>query len=158
MKEEVSDRIGWDDYWMRITRDISLRSTCIRRKIGCVIVKDNIIVSTGYNGAPRGFPHCIERGCIRDKLGIQSGTRHEICFGVHAEQNALLQAGRDAAGATLYVNAYPCKICAKMILNASIKRVVISGTYSDTEGIELLRAGGVDVKILDDKGKKFKLR
>ncbi|HDM36807.1 MAG TPA: cytidine deaminase [Candidatus Syntrophoarchaeum butanivorans] len=158
MKEEVSDRIGWDDYWMRITRDISLRSTCIRRKIGCVIVKDNIIVSTGYNGAPRGFPHCIERGCIRDKLGIQSGTRHEICFGVHAEQNALLQAGRDAAGATLYVNAYPCKICAKMILNASIRRVVISGTYSDTEGIELLRAGGVDVKILDDKGKKFKLR
>ena len=158
MKEEVSDRIGWDDYWMRITRDISLRSTCIRRKIGCVIVKDNIIVSTGYNGAPRGFPHCIESGCIRDELGIQSGTRHEICFGVHAEQNALLQAGRDAAGATLYVNAYPCKICAKMILNASIRRVVISGTYSDTEGIELLRAGGVDVKILEDKGKKFKLR
>ena len=158
MKEEVSDRIGWDDYWMRITRDISLRSTCIRRKIGCVIVKDNIIISTGYNGAPRGFPHCIESGCIRDELGIQSGTRHEICFGVHAEQNALLQAGRDAAGATLYVNAYPCKICAKMILNASIRRVVISGTYSDTEGIELLRAGGVDVKILDDKGKKFKLR
>jgi len=148
-----SQRIGWDDYWMKITVDISLRSTCVRRKIGAVIVKDTIIVSTGYNGAPRGFPHCIERGCIRDELGIQSGTRHEICFGVHAEQNALLQAGRDATGGTLYVNAYPCKICAKMVLNASIKQVVISGTYSDTEGIELLKEGGVEVKILGNKGK-----
>ncbi|RLG34490.1 cytidine deaminase [Methanosarcinales archaeon] len=148
-------RIGWDDYWMKITSDISLRSTCVRRKIGAVIVKDTIIISTGYNGAPRGFPHCIERGCIRDELGIQSGTRHEICFGVHAEQNALLQAGRDAAGGTLYVNAYPCKICAKMILNASIKEVVISGTYSDREGIELLREGGVKVKFLESKGKKI---
>ena len=153
MNEDANERIGWGEYWMKITHDIALRSTCIRRNIGCVIVKDNIIVSTGYNGAPRGFPHCIERGCIRDELGIQSGTRHEICFGVHAEQNALLQAGRDAEGGTLYVNAYPCKICAKMILNALIKQVVISGTYSDTEGIELLKDGDVDVKILKKEGK-----
>ncbi|MCW7076557.1 MAG: deoxycytidylate deaminase [Candidatus Syntropharchaeales archaeon] len=150
MRADTPERIGWDEYWIKITQDISLRSTCIRRKIGAVIVKDKIIVSTGYNGAPRGFPHCIERGCIRDELGIQSGTHHEICRGVHAEQNALLQAGRDAAGATLYVNAYPCKICAKMILNASIRRVVISGTYSDLEGIELLKCGGVNVIILEE--------
>jgi dCMP deaminase len=138
------NRIPWDEYWMNIVSDVALRSTCLRRQIGALVVKNNVIVSTGYNGAPRGFTHCLETGCRRDKLNIPSGERHEECVGVHAEQNALLQAGRDANGATLYVNAFPCKICAKLIINAGVKRVMMTGEYSDTEGLEYLRRAGIE--------------
>ena len=138
------NRIPWDEYWMNIVSDVALRSTCLRRQIGALVVKNNVIVSTGYNGAPRGFTHCLENGCRRDKLNIPSGERHEECVGVHAEQNALLQAGRDANGATLYVNAVPCKICAKLIINAGVKRVMMTGEYSDTEGLEYLRRAGIE--------------
>jgi dCMP deaminase len=130
------NRIPWDEYWMNIVSDVALRSTCLRRQIGALV--------TGYNGAPRGFTHCLESGCRRDKLNIPSGERHEECVGVHAEQNALLQAGRDANGATLYVNAFPCKICAKLIINAGVKRVMMTGEYSDTEGLEYLRRAGIE--------------
>ena len=132
-------RIPWDSYWMNIVNDVAMRSTCLRRQIGALVVKHNVIISTGYNGAPKGFPHCLDAGCRRNQLNSASGERHEECVGVHAEQNALLQAGRDAEDATLYVNAFPCKICAKLIINAGIKRVVISGEYSDTEGLEYLK-------------------
>ncbi|MHC1635859.1 MAG: deoxycytidylate deaminase [Candidatus Methanospirareceae archaeon] len=141
-------RIPWDEYWMNIVFDIAKRSTCVRRQIGAIVVKNNIIISTGYNGAPRGFPHCLDIGCLRDELGIKSGTKQEVCRGVHAEQNALLQAGRDAEGATLYVNGFPCKICAKMIINAGIKRVVIRGEYSDREGLEFLKKAGIKVDFI----------
>lgn len=114
-EKEEPERIPWDEYWMNIVNDVSTRSTCLRRQIGALVVKNDVIISTGYNGAPRGFPHCLDVGCRRDKLNIASGERHEECVGVHAEQNALLQAGRDAEGATLYVNAFPCKICAKLL-------------------------------------------
>ncbi|MHC1567786.1 MAG: deoxycytidylate deaminase [Candidatus Syntropharchaeia archaeon] len=142
------ERITIDEYFMEIAKVVSKRSTCVRHHFGAVIAKDKQIISTGYNGAPRGFPHCIDVGCIRDKKNIESGTRHEECLGVHAEQNALLQAGRDAKGATLYVNACPCKICAKMIINAGIERVVISGDYSDKEGLEFLKRAGIVVEEL----------
>ena len=142
-------RIPWDEYWMKIVNDVATRSTCLRRQIGALVVKNNVIVSTGYNGAPKGFPHCLDVGCRRDKLNIASGERHEECVGVHAEQNALLQAGRDAEGATLYVNAYPCKICAKLIINAGIIKVVIIGDYSDKEGLEYLRTAGIELTFLD---------
>ena len=148
-RERRNQRIDWDEYWMNIAKDVAKRSTCLRRQIGAVIVKDNVIISTGYNGAPRGFPHCLDVGCRRDKLNIKSGERHEECIGVHAEQNALIQAGREAAGATLYVNSYPCKICAKLIINAGIRRVVMSGEYSDREGLEFLRKAGIELTFLD---------
>jgi len=147
-EKEKPRRIPWDEYWMKIVNDVAERSTCLRRQIGALVVKNNVIISTGYNGAPRGFPHCLEAGCRRDKLNIASGERHEECVGVHAEQNALLQAGRDAEGATLYVNAFPCKICAKLIINAGIKRVAMSGEYSDKEGLEYLRMADVELVYL----------
>jgi dCMP deaminase len=146
--EGKSNRIPWDIYWMNIVNDVAMRSTCLRRQIGALVVKNDVIVSTGYNGAPKGFPHCLDVECRRDKLNIASGERHEECVGVHAEQNALLQAGRDAEGATLYVNAFPCKICAKLIINAGITRVVISGEYSDREGLDYLKQAEIPLSFL----------
>ncbi|MDI6810416.1 MAG: dCMP deaminase family protein [archaeon] len=146
--EERTERIPWDEYWMNIVYDVAKRSTCLRRQIGALVVKDDTIISTGYNGAPRGFPHCLDVGCRRDMLNIASGERHEECVGVHAEQNALLQAGRDAEDATLYVNAFPCKICAKLIINARITRVVMSGDYSDKEGLEYLNKAAIKLTFL----------
>lgn len=132
---------------MKIAEIVSLRSTCLRHQFGCVITNDDQIISTGYNGAVRGARHCIESGCVRNKLNIPSGTRMEICEAVHAEQNALLQAGRDKEGGTLYVNCTPCKTCSKMIINSRIKRVVIpiNDNYPDKDGINLLREVGTNV-------------
>lgn len=143
----ISNRISKDQYYMKIAETVSLRSTCLRHQFGCVITKDDQIISTGYNGAVRGAKHCIESGCVRNKLNIPSGSRMEICDGVHAEQNALLQAGRDKEGGTLYVNGTPCKTCSKMIINSRIKRVVIpiNDNYPDKDGINLLREVGANV-------------
>lgn len=127
---------------------VSTRSTCTRRKIGAIVVKDKQVLSTGYNGAPRGLTHCLDIGCLRDELDIASGTRHEICRAVHAEQNAIVQCARHGVSTKsgiLYVNVNPCKICAKLIINAGISRVVYKSEYSDSEGIELLREAGVQV-------------
>jgi len=140
-----NNRPSWDEYWMNIVEQVGKRSTCMRRNIGAVIVKDNIIVSTGFNGSPRGLPHCIEIGCLRDELKIPSGTMHEVCRGVHAEQNAIIRGDPlRMDGATLYVNAKPCKICAKMIVNAGVKRVVYLEIYPDNEGIKILREAGIE--------------
>ncbi len=151
----MADRNGrpdWDTYWMNMVDNISRRSTCKRRNIGAVVVRDNYIVSTGFNGAPRGLPHCSEIGCLRDKLKIPSGTRHEICRGAHAEQNAIIR-GDPARmeDATMYVNAKPCTICAKMIINSGIKRVVYIEYYPDNEGVKLLKQAGVETKIYEKK-------
>lgn len=140
-----------DEYFTAMAELVSTRSTCVRRQFGAVIVQNNHVISTGYNGAPKDMPHCIENGCLRDELGILSGTQHEICRGVHSEQNAIIQCaihGESTKDGTMYVTGFPCKICAKMIINSMIKRVVISGQYSDTEGIELLKEAGVEVLIL----------
>jgi dCMP deaminase len=151
---ESYSRPGWDEYFARIAEDVARRSTCIKedRQFGAIIVnQDREIVATGYNGNVRGAEHCAKIGCIKDELGIESGMGHGICTAVHAEMNALLQAGKTARGGTIYVNGYPCKICARLIVNAGIKRVVTSGTYSDKDGLEILSDAGVEVKHIEIK-------
>lgn len=139
-------RPPWDEYFARICGDVALRSTCTRRQLGAVIVNQkHEIVSTGYNGMVRGAPHCEDIGCIKDEMEIKSGTGHDICPAVHAEQNALIQAGRGALGCTLYVNAFPCKICARLIVNAGVRKVVVSGDYTDKEGLKILGDAGIEV-------------
>jgi dCMP deaminase len=156
--EHKSSRISKDHYFMNIAIEVAKRSTCTRRKIGAIIVSDvGEIKSTGYNGNPRGLPHCDEMGCIRDKLGIPSGTRLETCTAVHAEQNALIQAGTNARGSTLYSTIVPCPICARIILNAQVARVVYIGDYSDLSGVELLKQAGAKLTKLDKKGFTDKL-
>jgi len=134
---------------MEITRLVASRSTCLRRQVGAVIVKDKKILTTGYNGAPSGLPHCSEVGCLRDKLGIPSGERHELCRGLHAEQNAIIQAayhGVSINGATLYCTNLPCIICTKMIINAGIQRVVYAQGYPDPLAQEMWEQSGVTVE------------
>jgi len=144
---------------MNIAIEVSRRSTCTRRQIGALIVSEHgEIKSTGYNGNPRGLPHCGEMGCIRDKLKIPSGTRLETCTAVHAEQNALIQAGTNAKGSTIYSTIVPCPICARMIMNAQVARVVYIGNYSDLSGLELLEQGGIKVTRVDEKLFKAKLQ
>jgi dCMP deaminase len=132
--EEGLKRPEWDEYFMQVADVVSRRSTCIRRNIGAVIVKDKRILSTGYNGAPSGLPHCTQIGCLRKELGVPSGERTEICRGLHAEQNALIQAakyGISVEGSTIYSTAEPCSMCAKMLINAGITRVVYRDPYPD---------------------------
>jgi dCMP deaminase len=148
-KKKDDGRPGIDEYFMTICDNIAKRSTCKRHNIGAVLVRDKQILATGYNGAPKGLPHCTDIGCIRDKLGIESGTHHEICAAVHAEQNAILQCayhGISARDATIYVNSSPCRICAKMIINSGIKKVIYGGlNYPDKETFNLLKQAGVKV-------------
>ena len=128
----MNKRPDWDTYFMQIAHIVAQRSTCLRRKVGAVIVKDKRILTTGYNGAPSGITHCEVTGCLREKLNVPSGQRHELCRGLHAEQNALLQAalhGISLKGATLYCTNQPCIICAKMLINAGIKEIVIGDGY-----------------------------
>src|SRR4030065_2678484 len=135
LTEHKSTRISKDHYFMNIAIEVSRRSTCTRRQIGAIVVSDvGEIKSSGYNGNPRGLPHCHEIGCIRDKLGIPSGTRLETCTAVHAEQNALIQAGTNARASTMYSTIVPCPICARMILNAQVARVVYIDDSSDLRG------------------------
>jgi len=144
--EPVSERPGWDEYFMEVTEVVSKRSTCLRRKVGAIIVRDKRILATGYNGAPSGLLHCRETGCLRTKLGIPSGERQELCRGLHAEQNAIIQAslyGFSVQGGTLYSTTAPCATCAKMIINAGIVRVVFREGYPDELAQELLREAGV---------------
>src|SRR5512135_1336683 len=120
-------RPGWDEYFMEITRLVARRSTCLRRQVGAVLVKDKNILATGYNGAPSGIAHCLDVGCLRERMGIPSGERHELCRGLHAEQNAIIQAafhGVSIRDAVLYCTNLPCIICAKMLINAGVRRIV----------------------------------
>ena len=133
-------------YFMDIAKVVATRSTCLRHHVGAVITRDRQIVSTGYNGAPRGIPHCLDTGCIRDKENIESGTHAEKCIAVHAEQNAIIQAalhGVSTKYATIYITHQPCIICAKMIINAGIRRVVYDEEYPDPAGLTLLLSAGV---------------
>ncbi len=137
-----------DTYFMDIAKVVAKRSTCLRQNVGAVIVKDKRILSTGYNGAPTGLPHCLDIGCLREELNIASGERHELCRAVHAEQNAIIQAavhGVSIAGGTLYTTHQPCIMCAKMIINAKIKKVVYGRKYPDERGLEFLRQASVEV-------------
>jgi dCMP deaminase len=142
-------RPTWDEYFMEITRLVVSRSTCLRRQVGAIIVKDKKILATGYNGAPSGLPHCLEVGCLRDELGIPSGERHELCRGLHAEQNAVIQAayhGVSINGATLYCTNLPCIICTKMLINAGIARVVYGEGYADPLAQEMWEESKVQVE------------
>jgi dCMP deaminase len=138
---------------MDITRLVAKRTTCLRRAVGAIIVKDKRILSTGYNGAPSGVRHCQEVGCLREKLNVSSGERHELCRGIHAEQNAIIQAayhGVSVKGASLYCTNQPCSICAKMIINAGIRAIYYASGYADELAREMLREAGVDVVQLMD--------
>src|SRR4030066_1510115 len=144
---------------MNIAIEVSRRNTCARSQIGAIVVSDvGEIKSSGYNGNPRGLPHCHEIGCIRDKLGIPSGTRLETCTAVHAEQNALIQAGTNSRGSPLYSTIVPCPICARMLLNAQVARVVFIDDYSDLTGVELLKQAGIKLTRLDKKRFAEKLK
>jgi len=136
-----------DEYFLKIASVVAERSTCRRHHIGAVAVRDKHILATGYNGAAAGLKDCLELGCLRDEMNIPSGTRHEICRGIHAEQNAIIQAslhGVSLEGATLYVTHTPCILCAKMLVNARIKRFVTFGKYADNSFIELFSEAGIE--------------
>ena len=150
------NRPTWDEYFMEMAELTAKRSTCIRRSVGAVIVKDRHAIATGYNGAPSGIAHCEERGgCIRQKLNVPSGQRHELCMALHAEQNAIIQAaamGNSIEGGTIYITHQPCAICAKMIINAGIKRIVIKEGYPDELAASILEEAGLKIEKIDEIG------
>lgn len=148
MTEDGAKRPSWDEYFMDIVGVVARRSTCVRRKVGAALVRDRRILSTGYNGAPSGMAHCLDRGCLRLEMNVPSGERHELCRGLHAEQNAIIQAalhGVSTAGATLYCTHQPCILCVKMLINAGVKRVVFQGDYPDALALELLNEAGLEI-------------
>lgn len=138
-----------DKYFMDMAKLVATRSTCLRRAVGAVIVKDKHVLSTGYNGAPRGTRHCEETGCLRIELNVPSGTRHELCRGVHAEQNAVAQAayfGISVKGGTLYTTTFPCSLCAKILINAGIREIVYDEGYMDDLSKSLLAETDIIVR------------
>lgn len=144
----MDTRPNWDEYFMEIAEVVRKRSTCLRRQVGAVIVRDRQILTTGYNGVPRKLKHCAQVGCLRDKLKVPSGERHELCRGIHAEQNAVVQAavhGISIAGATIYVTHQPCSLCAKILVNAGINKIIVQGDYPDDLAREILDEAGVEV-------------
>lgn len=148
-------RPSWDEYFLEAAGLIASRSTCLRRKVGAVLVKDKRILATGYNGAPSGIVHCEIVGCLRAKLKIASGERHELCRGLHAEQNAILQAalhGIRTKNAVLYLTNQPCIICAKMIINAGIKEIIFKGDYPDKMAREFLKEAKVKIRHIKKAG------
>ncbi len=145
------ERPSWDEYFMDIAGLVSRRSTCLRRQVGAVLVGDRRVLATGYNGAPKGLRHCLELGCLREQQQIPSGERHELCRGLHAEQNAIIQAalhGVSVKDAVLYCTNHPCVICAKMIINAGIRSVIIRDRYRDSLAEDILAEAGVGVRLI----------
>ena len=142
------DRQNWEEYFMNITKLVANRSTCRRRSVGAIIVKNKRILTTGYNGAPSGVKHCLESGCLRQDMKVASGERHELCRGVHAEQNAIIQAalhGVSIRDAILFCTNQPCSICAKMIINSGIRKIYYLSGYADTLSQELFAEAAVEV-------------
>ena len=153
-KKPSSHRPSWEEYFMDITHLVAKRSTCLRRQVGAVLVKDKKILATGYNGAPSRLEHCIDVGCLREKQGIPSGERHELCRGLHAEQNAIIQAayhGVEIREATLYCTNHPCIICSKMIINAGIEKVVFAAGYADRLAKTMLKESGIKIENFGGK-------
>lgn len=148
-KKTTRHRPRWDEYFLEAAELVSKRATCLRRSVGAVLVKDKRILATGYNGAPSGLAHCLDIGCLREKLKVPSGQRHELCNGLHAEQNVLVQAalhGISTKDSILYLTNQPCIICAKMLINAGIKEIIIAGDYPDKMAREFLKAARVKVR------------
>ncbi len=153
-KIKVKKRPDWDYYFLTIAQLVSRRATCVRRKAGAVLVSEKRILATGYNGAPSGISHCDEVGCLRDELGVDSGQRHELCRGLHAEQNAIIQAalhGIKIKGSFLYTTLFPCNLCAKMLVNSSIEKVIYQEGYPDDLSASLMKEAGIEVKKLEIK-------
>jgi dCMP deaminase len=155
-KKRVSkERIGLDEYFLKIAAVVGERATCLRHHMGAITVRDKHILTTGYNGAPAGAKDCLELGCLRDELKIPSGTRQEICRAIHAEQNVIIQAGLHGvslAGATVYCTHTPCVLCAKMLVNARIARFVTFGKYADDRFIEIFKEAGIGVEVKERPG------
>jgi len=151
-------RPNWDEYFMQAAHLVSQRSTCLRRKVGAVLVKNKRILATGYNGAPSGVTHCEVVGCLRQKLNVPSGERHELCRGLHAEQNVLLQAafhGVSVEGSSIYITNSPCSICAKMIINAGIKEIIYDHSYPDEMAQDFLKEAKIITRTMEkSEGKK----
>ena len=149
---DIDKRPSWETYFMEIAILVAKRSTCLRRSVGAVVVKDRRLLSTGYNGAPTHVRHCRETGCLREQRKVPSGERHELCRGIHAEQNAIIQAafhGVSIRDASLYCTNLPCSICAKMIINAGIKTIYYLSGYADSMSEEMLNEAGVKVYKLE---------
>jgi dCMP deaminase len=153
-----SSRPSWQTYFMDITNLVAKRSTCRRRSVGAVLVKEKRVLATGYNGAPSGIEHCLDIGCLREQMDIASGERHELCRGIHAEQNAIIQAalhGVSIKGSTLYCTNLPCSICAKMIVNAGITKICYQSGYADAMSKDMLAAAAIEtVKFQPEKPAK----
>ena len=151
MDKQKENQMKWDSRFMDIAKSFATWSSCVRngRKVGSVIVRNNRILTTGYNGAPAGIKSCKERGfCLRDKLGIASGTRAELCYAIHAEQNAVIQAakmGISVEGATIYVTHQPCSVCTRILINSGISRIVYDNAYPDDFSLELLKESGIEL-------------
>jgi dCMP deaminase len=136
----------WPDYFMRIAHLVAERSTCLRRKVGCLAVKDKRILATGYNGTPAGLAHCLDVGCMREQQGVPSGQRHELCRGLHAEQNVIIQAAAHSgsiAGCTIYCTTQPCLICTKMLINVGVAEIFYAQGYPDKLALEMIAEAGV---------------
>ncbi len=149
----MGERPSYDEYFMEMAHLVAKRSTCLRRNVGAILVKDKHILSTGYNGAPKGLKHCSEVGCLRKELGIPSGERHEICRGLHAEQNAIIQAavfGISIKNSILYCTNTPCVVCAKMLINAGVKEIVYSGEYPDDLAKKMISESKIKIRNFDN--------
>ena len=149
----MRERPSYDEYFMEMAHLVAKRSTCLRRNVGAILVKDKHILSTGYNGAPKGLKHCSEVGCLRKELGIPSGERHEICRGLHAEQNAIIQAavfGISIKNSVLYCTNTPCVVCAKMLINAGVKEIVYSGEYPDDLAKKMINESKIKIRNFDN--------
>ena len=147
----MQQRLPWPQYFMDITYMVAERSTCIRRKVGAIAVKDKRILATGYNGAPANTSHCLDIGCLREELGIPSGQRHEMCRGLHAEQNVIIQAavhGVSLDGAEIYCTTMPCLICTKMLINTGVTAVYFSDSYPDELSEAMFKEAGVKFELL----------
>ncbi len=150
----MGERPSYDEYFMEMAHVVSKRSTCLRRKVGAILVKDKHILSTGYNGAPKGLKHCSEVGCLRDELGVPSGERHEICRGLHAEQNVIIQSavfGVSIKDSILYCTNAPCVVCAKMLVNAGVKEIICSGDYPDELAKKILDESQIKIRFFNNK-------
>ncbi len=151
-QQKQDERKSWDQYFMEMALLVGGRSTCLRRGVGAVIVKERRVLSTGYNGAPAGITHCAITGCLRDQMNVPSGVKHELCRGTHAEQNAVVQAARfgvQIKDSVIYTTTFPCAICTKLLINAGITKVVYLGEYHDDLSRELLAESGVEVQGYD---------
>ncbi|EHJ47859.1 CMP/dCMP deaminase zinc-binding [Solidesulfovibrio carbinoliphilus subsp. oakridgensis] len=148
----MDKRLPWPEYFMRIAYLVAERSTCLRRKVGAVAVKDRRILATGYNGSPTGTAHCLDIGCLREEMGIPSGERHELCRGLHAEQNVIIQCalhGVPIAGADIYCTTQPCLICTKMLINCQARHIYFSQGYPDALSAKMIAEAGIGFEALE---------